>query len=161
MTVQNSHNPSCLPCFRLFIGREKGSTIKASMPVPKLSHSFLSFVQSSVNPTHTSTTVCGIYAFIGVPWLLVLRCLFEWESSGDWFGNWHRCAESAAVISWVPRRLLFLVVWTQTPLLAACCWENRYLSLRTQRLAVFWGICRKFHQPDKYGTQGFLRCVRK
>ena len=37
--------------------------------------------------------------------------LFEGESSGDWFVGY---AGSAAVIVWIPYRLLWLVVRTQT-----------------------------------------------
>ena len=50
-------------------------------------------------------------------------------SSGGWLGTNIGCAGSAAVIGWIPRRLLCLGVRTQTILLAAYCWErNRYLS---------------------------------
>ena len=54
---------------------------------------------------------------------------FECESNGDWFGSWHCCAGPAAVNSWISRRLLWLVVRTQTPRSAAGCWKrNRDLS---------------------------------
>ena len=51
------------------------------------------------------------------------------ESCSDWLGAGIHCVGSAAEIGWIPHWLLWLVVGTQTPRLAACYWErNRHLS---------------------------------